>query len=820
LERNDNLFSLRSLEPQVWIQYRLDTVFVRHYSFSILPKIDTTYNFDIDSYYFQYERFLFIMGRNSKQQHYQNRDTQHVANELLNFHFSTPAASRQDVPNSRHSGGSNSSNNNNNHRNAHHGNGNRRRSAQDRSSARRKADATMFYLHSSAEHSFLLTRRSPSKMNETSYSFHGSNESVSWESVRTVQHRVTQCHAHNNATESSFDCPICLCDFVCPRISKCGHSFCLSCILRHVQTYAVDNPYHPVKCPCCGIPFIVEDLRPVIMESIRPIVLQQPLRLRKLHRQKESSAPFLPLPDAPQHSNPHFAPTAEIDADAKYSRFKYVDPDLYHASLEANQEELTHEIKVAASAVGDRDSTVERIYLSMAMEIVLKELHRAKEESAEERKLIARFASSNTGMYQPQSPALLFEGQNVDSGIHSNFSSHDGNQSSHGNDDSKTVSSTIATHQQRYRGDSIGSHTSIDTASTPCTSYERDVDEGINANGNSNSPTRRKHRKKIQGSMYLDTLNAVHFYQAENGQLVFLNGFNMTCLLSDFSKAPPAPVHDEKVEDNAEQNDRKQQEEINRTIQAPLPDFIEGRVLEIENVHLTPESRKRMPFLNHIPLYTDIVFVEVDLNHMLSEVTRRKFKADIAKRRKRRQSKIQTEKRADRVIQKEEQQRINERKARLQTVDPNDEFFQLSSAVSEPTELQSIIDTIQDFGPALLSANSRIDQEVDIANEINDASNRENSSSQPSSTSIPTSSFSFSQAARRGNDHVTLSSAEAFPALSSSSAFPSLGSTRSQPSSGSYLAPKPQNEENQPIVKKKKKGKKLVLFSTGGARGY
>jgi hypothetical protein len=755
------------------------------------------------------------MGRNSKQQHNQNRDTQHVANELLNFHFPTPAASRQDVPNSRHSGGGSSNsnnNNNNNNRNAHRGNGNRRRSAQDRSSARRKADATMFYLHSSAEHSFLLTRRSPSKMNETNYSFHGSNESVSWESVRTVQHRVTQhCHPHNNV-ESSFDCPICLCDFVCPRISKCGHSFCLSCILRHVQTYAVDNPYHPVKCPCCGIPFIVEDLRPVIMESTRPIVLQQPLRLRKLHRQKESSAPFLPLPDALQHSNPHFAPTAEIDADAKYSRFKYVDPDLYHASLEANQEELTHEIKVAAGAVGDRDSTAERIYLSMAMEIVLKELQKAQEESVEEKQLIARFASSNTGMYQPQSPALVFD---ADSGIHSNFSSHDGNNSNHG--DSKTASSTVATYQQRYRGDSVGSHTSIDTASTPCSSYERDVDEGINANGN--SPTRRKHHKKIQGSMYLDTLNAVHFYQTENGQLVFLNGFNMTCLLSDFSKSPPA--YDGKVEDNAEQNERKHKEEINRTIQAPLPDFIDGRVLEIENVHLTPESRKRMPFLNHIPLYTDIIFVELDLNHMLSEATRRKFKADIAKRRKRRQSKIQTEKRADRAIQKEEQQRINERKARLQTVDPNDEFFQISSAVSGPNELQPIIDTIQDFGPALQSANSRPDQQEGEANEINDASNRENTSSQPFSTSIPTSSFSFSQALRSGNDHVTLSSAEAFPALSSSAAFPSLGSSSSKPSSGSYLlSSKPQIEENQPIVKKKKKGKKLVLFSTGGARGY
>ena len=127
----------------------------------------------------------------------------------------------------------------------------------------------MFYLHSSAEHSFLLSRRSPSKVHQERYSFNGVDEGISWDSVRMVEQRVplrssnrknAAVAASSNVDDGSPSCPICLCDFVCARITKCGHSFCLPCILRHVQTYTANNPYHHVKCPCCAIPVVMEDL--------------------------------------------------------------------------------------------------------------------------------------------------------------------------------------------------------------------------------------------------------------------------------------------------------------------------------------------------------------------------------------------------------------------------------------------------------------------------------------------------------------------------------------------------------------------------------
>lgn len=174
------------------------------------------------------------------------------ATELLNFHFSTPVT--KDLPSSPQR---NFARNNRRQKQQY------LRTAQDRASARRKAHSANFYLHSSPNHSFVLTRRSNSKIQGSSaYTFSGCDSPVAWESVRIVQHSIS-IDPRNPSDEVS--CPICLCSFVCPRVTKCGHSFCLPCLLRHFQSYAASNPYAEVRCPCCSLPLLVEDLRPVIM---------------------------------------------------------------------------------------------------------------------------------------------------------------------------------------------------------------------------------------------------------------------------------------------------------------------------------------------------------------------------------------------------------------------------------------------------------------------------------------------------------------------------------------------------------------------------
>ncbi len=209
----------------------------------------------VESYFRHYIhnfRFL-VMGRQAKKQEI-------PAMELLNFHFSTPATTTElPMPASRTENFHRRVSNNSNRRlkSQHY------RSAQDRTAARRRANSSNFYLHSSPEHSFALTRLSNSKIHGGDvYTFSGCDSPVSWESVRIVKHSIPIDHRN---PEEDVSCPICLCDFTCPRVTKCGHSFCLSCILHHVETNTASSPRGEVKCPCCSIPLSMDDLRPVIM---------------------------------------------------------------------------------------------------------------------------------------------------------------------------------------------------------------------------------------------------------------------------------------------------------------------------------------------------------------------------------------------------------------------------------------------------------------------------------------------------------------------------------------------------------------------------
>eukprot|EP00421_Protoceratium_reticulatum_P027046 CAMPEP_0168462164 /NCGR_PEP_ID=MMETSP0228-20121227/54379_1 /TAXON_ID=133427 /ORGANISM="Protoceratium reticulatum, Strain CCCM 535 (=CCMP 1889)" /LENGTH=210 /DNA_ID=CAMNT_0008477541 /DNA_START=108 /DNA_END=738 /DNA_ORIENTATION=+ len=56
-------------------------------------------------------------------------------------------------------------------------------------------------------------------------------------------------------------CPICLEVPTIPRLTECGHAFCLLCALRHLETSHV--------CPVCTAELREADLRPLRLELVR-----------------------------------------------------------------------------------------------------------------------------------------------------------------------------------------------------------------------------------------------------------------------------------------------------------------------------------------------------------------------------------------------------------------------------------------------------------------------------------------------------------------------------------------------------------------------
>ncbi|KAI1633466.1 hypothetical protein F4809DRAFT_644418 [Biscogniauxia mediterranea] len=71
-----------------------------------------------------------------------------------------------------------------------------------------------------------------------------------------------------SAESQSTSCPICLSDPVAPRMARCGHIFCLPCLLRFMNS-TPDNEPNPrkevrwKKCPICEDSFRLADVRSV-----------------------------------------------------------------------------------------------------------------------------------------------------------------------------------------------------------------------------------------------------------------------------------------------------------------------------------------------------------------------------------------------------------------------------------------------------------------------------------------------------------------------------------------------------------------------------
>jgi hypothetical protein len=159
-----------------------------------------------------------------------NKKPLNATAELVNFHFSTSlsAVSQQQQQRSGSGNGNNRRNRSDPQQSQNHQQQSQQRRRQyqrnkeDRASARKKASGKMFFLHSSPDHAFVISRRSyhhgcaeqhqQAQAASSSYSFLGSDEAVSWEVVRSVKYFAS-------ASQQREACPICLDTFTVCLVS-------------------------------------------------------------------------------------------------------------------------------------------------------------------------------------------------------------------------------------------------------------------------------------------------------------------------------------------------------------------------------------------------------------------------------------------------------------------------------------------------------------------------------------------------------------------------------------------------------------------------
>ncbi|KAI0473014.1 hypothetical protein GGR56DRAFT_697883 [Xylariaceae sp. FL0804] len=71
-----------------------------------------------------------------------------------------------------------------------------------------------------------------------------------------------------SAESQTTSCPICLSEPVAPRMARCGHIFCLPCLLRFMNSTSDDEPSNRKearwkKCPICEDSFRLSEVKPV-----------------------------------------------------------------------------------------------------------------------------------------------------------------------------------------------------------------------------------------------------------------------------------------------------------------------------------------------------------------------------------------------------------------------------------------------------------------------------------------------------------------------------------------------------------------------------
>ena len=142
---------------------------------------------------------------------------------------------------------------------------------------------------------------------------------VSWDGVLQVL---------GSAETQSTSCPICLSPPVAPRMAKCGHIFCLPCLIRYMHS---TDDYAPVpekrarwkKCPICEDSVYISETRPVrwFVEQEASMLREGGDVLLKLLKREPGTTLALPRDAADKYIRTQDIPWYHVAEVMDYARF-------------------------------------------------------------------------------------------------------------------------------------------------------------------------------------------------------------------------------------------------------------------------------------------------------------------------------------------------------------------------------------------------------------------------------------------------------------------------------------------------------------------
>ncbi|XP_060814402.1 E3 ubiquitin-protein ligase RNF10 isoform X1 [Bombus pascuorum] len=376
---------------------------------------------------------------------------------------------------------------------------------------------------------------------------------------------IEQIKLHSS---ENLSCPICLYPPVAGKITRCGHVYCWPCILHYLSLS--DKPSR--KCPICDESVQKSDLKSVNEVTQSTLNLGDTITLRLMRREKGS---LLAVPVGSLIQNPtSFFPLSETISNQVYSKLLIASTEDVMNIIECERTQLKFELS-------DNPDSPENCYFEQALD----ELSKREGELLQKKRNFLQ-VKSEIPLNETSTLAYKLQIEKAD----------------------------IEKHLSQSRSQDY------EETNTSIKKNKKDVDEEIlkSAENSSNG---------VQ--LTPDIPKFFYFYQAEDGQHLYLHAMNVKMLEMQYGSLENSPH------------------------------VIMGKLLEKEGGSLTEDLRRRLRYLCHLPLTCQFEVAEIELKPpIVSEEVLSSFQDQLTLRHRHRQQRERDERKREKQITEEENKRM------------------------------------------------------------------------------------------------------------------------------------------------------------------
>ena len=494
-----------------------------------------------------------------------------------------------------------------------------------------------------ATYRFVVSGPSASETNNPYMLIHN-NKKVDWNDVEQVLFDLED----NN----DFSCPICLCKPEVPLMNCCGHVYCMLCVLRLLEN---SNRKNWVKCAICNDPITKEKLRPTAnryITSIKPTISikqhqKKNNKTTSSEKKNENSNDNDDIDDNNNNNNSNINPIAKDNdkSNTALATFKLMFRNkISTRSTFAYLSTITNEewnnvmqkkmptVKIMKNGNNNYFNEKEQLlkftqFLRCTKEYIksilckeIEDLNKVVTEAKQDANFLAIIGKYEDSQKENESITQLDSlGRQMIAEKALKWELHELIETiieseKKKKEEKSAKNNKIILDEEEYPSLGGGGGTSPNSKKDKL--QKSTVESNLVEKTTTISPPKlvaptNLQQQPIALNKIGSTETGFYFYQLEDGSKTFLHPFCVNLLKEEF-----------KTYDN-------------------FPSELKSSdVLDIETVTLTKDKAKFYKYLSHLNLNAEIKLIEIDLNDLLSQATKNKFKKELQKRKRDRDKKM------------------------------------------------------------------------------------------------------------------------------------------------------------------------------------